>query len=42
MTALLAIPILNEWPSAMEWIAIISISTGVYVVSEGPLSGRRM
>jgi threonine/homoserine efflux transporter RhtA len=37
MTALLAIPILNEWPSAMEWIAIISISTGVYVVSEGPL-----
>jgi drug/metabolite transporter (DMT)-like permease len=42
MTALLAIPILNEWPSAMEWIAIIAISTGVYVVSGGPLPGRRM
>jgi drug/metabolite transporter (DMT)-like permease len=42
MTAFLAIPILGEWPSAMDWSAIISISVGVYVVSGGPLSGQRM
>jgi drug/metabolite transporter (DMT)-like permease len=36
MTALLGIPILGEWPDAIEWIAIITISTGVYVVSGGP------
>ena len=41
MTALLAIPILGEWPTAMDWISIIVISAGVYVVSGGPLPGRR-
>jgi drug/metabolite transporter (DMT)-like permease len=41
MTAVLAIPILGEWPAAIDWIAIILISGGVYVVSGGPLSGRR-
>jgi drug/metabolite transporter (DMT)-like permease len=41
MTAVLAIPILGEWPAAMDWIAIILISVGVYVVSGGPLAGRR-
>ncbi|NJO33320.1 MAG: DMT family transporter [Rhodospirillales bacterium] len=41
MTALMAIPILGEWPTAIDWIAIISISVGVYVVSGGPLSSRR-
>ena len=41
MTAVLAIPILAEWPTAMDWIAIILISAGVYVVSGGPLPGRR-
>jgi drug/metabolite transporter (DMT)-like permease len=40
MTALLAIPILGEWPSAIDWIAIALISVGVYVVSGGPLPGR--
>lgn len=41
MTAIMAIPILGEWPAAMDWIAIASISVGVYVVSGGPLPRRR-
>jgi drug/metabolite transporter (DMT)-like permease len=41
MTAVLAIPILGEWPAPVDWIAIILISAGVYVVSGGPLPGRR-
>jgi drug/metabolite transporter (DMT)-like permease len=41
MTAVLAIPILGEWPTPMDWIAIVLISAGVYVVSGGPLPGRR-
>jgi drug/metabolite transporter (DMT)-like permease len=40
MTALMSIPILGEWPTSIEWMAIISISAGVYVVSGGPLPGR--
>ena len=41
MTALLAIPILGEWPSALDWMAIVVISLGVYAVSGGPLPRRR-
>ena len=41
MTAVLAIPILGEWPTAIDWIVIALISAGVYVVSGGPLPGRR-
>ena len=41
MTALMAIPILGEWPSPVDWIAIAIISVGVYVISGGPLPGRR-
>jgi drug/metabolite transporter (DMT)-like permease len=41
MTALLAIPILDEWPSTIDCIAIALISTGVYVVSGGPLPALR-
>jgi drug/metabolite transporter (DMT)-like permease len=41
MTALMGIPILGEWPSASDWIAIALISIGVYVVSGGPLPARR-
>ncbi len=41
MTAVMAIPVLGEWPTAMDWIAIIAISIGVYVVSGGPLPRRR-
>jgi drug/metabolite transporter (DMT)-like permease len=38
MTALFAIPILGEWPTLTDWLAIVLISTGVYFVSGGPLS----
>jgi drug/metabolite transporter (DMT)-like permease len=41
MTAVMAIPILGEWPAAIAWIAIAAISAGVYVVSGGPLPQRR-
>jgi drug/metabolite transporter (DMT)-like permease len=41
MTALMAIPILGEWPTSADWMAIASISAGVYVVSGGPLPSRR-
>jgi len=40
-TALLAIPVLGEWPSAVDWIAISVISAGVYLLSGGPLPGGR-
>jgi drug/metabolite transporter (DMT)-like permease len=36
-TALLAIPVLGEWPSAIDWIAITVISAGVYLLSGGPM-----
>ena len=41
MTALMAIPILGEWPTAIDWAAILSISLGVYVVSGGPMPRAR-
>jgi drug/metabolite transporter (DMT)-like permease len=41
MTAIMAIPVLGEWPTTMDWIAIAAISVGVYVVSGGPLLRRR-
>jgi drug/metabolite transporter (DMT)-like permease len=41
MTALMAIPILGEWPSAIDWMAIVVISAGVYIVSGGPLPRPR-
>ena len=37
MTEVMAVPVLGEWPTAMDWIAIAAISVGVYVVSGGPL-----
>jgi drug/metabolite transporter (DMT)-like permease len=37
VTALMGIPILGEWPSAIDWGAIAMISIGVYVASGGPL-----
>lgn len=37
MTALMAIPILGDTPSAVDWAAITVISVGVYVVSGGPM-----
>jgi len=40
MVAVLGIPALGGWPDWIDWIAIILISTGVYVVSGGPLPRR--
>jgi drug/metabolite transporter (DMT)-like permease len=42
MTALMAIPVLGEWPSAVDWAAIALISAGVYVVSGGPMPRWRI
>jgi len=35
-TGLMGIPVLGEWPSAIDWVAIALISIGVYAVSGGP------
>jgi drug/metabolite transporter (DMT)-like permease len=40
VTAVIGIPILGEWPSAIDWVAIGMISIGVYAVSGGPFSER--
>ena len=37
MAALMAIPMIGEWPSPTDWIAIILVATGVYLSSGGPL-----
>jgi drug/metabolite transporter (DMT)-like permease len=37
MTAVMAIPVLGEWPQKPDWVAIVLISSGVYIVSGGPL-----
>lgn len=37
MTAVMAIPVLGEWPQKLDWAAIVLISAGVYIVSGGPL-----
>ena len=42
MTAVMAIPVLGEWPAAIDWFAIAAISVGVYVVSGGPLPHKRL
>jgi len=36
LTALIAIPLLGEWPHATDWLAIMLISAGVYLASGGP------
>jgi drug/metabolite transporter (DMT)-like permease len=37
MTGLMGIPLLGEWPASSDWLAIALISTGVYIVSGGPM-----
>lgn len=37
LSALFAIPVLGEWPNETDWVAIVLISAGVYLVSGGPL-----
>ncbi len=41
ITALMAIPILGEWPSSVDWCAIALLTAGVYVVSGGPMARRQ-
>ncbi len=41
LSALLAIPLLAEWPTPAGWIAITLVSAGVYLASGGPLAPRR-
>lgn len=41
ITAILAIPLLGEWPAATDWIAMLLISCGVYIASGGQLPVRR-
>jgi drug/metabolite transporter (DMT)-like permease len=40
MAALMAIPVLGEWPSRLDWIAIFVIAAGVYLASGAPLPWR--
>jgi len=42
ITAILAIPILGEWPATSDWIAMVLISVGVYIASGGLLPVRRL
>jgi drug/metabolite transporter (DMT)-like permease len=37
LSALFAIPLLAEWPTESSWVAIVLVSTGVYLASGGPL-----
>jgi drug/metabolite transporter (DMT)-like permease len=41
LSALIAIPLLGEWPSRSDWLAIGLISSGVYLASGGPIGLRR-
>jgi drug/metabolite transporter (DMT)-like permease len=42
IAAILAIPILGEWPATSDWIAMLLISGGVYIASGGVLPARRV
>ena len=37
LSALLAVPLVGEWPNSTDWLGIILISAGVYLASGGPL-----
>jgi drug/metabolite transporter (DMT)-like permease len=40
LSALLAMPLLGEWPTETDWLAIVLISAGVYLASGGRLPHR--
>jgi drug/metabolite transporter (DMT)-like permease len=40
LSALLAIPLLDEWPHETDWVGILLISAGVYLASGGSLPSR--
>ena len=37
LSALFAMPLLGEWPTASDWLGIALISAGVYLASGGPV-----
>jgi drug/metabolite transporter (DMT)-like permease len=41
VTGIMAIPVLGEWPVVSEWISIVLISLGVYILSGGRLPACR-
>jgi len=41
LSALLAIPLLGEWPTASGWVGIVLISAGVHLASGAPLPVMR-
>jgi drug/metabolite transporter (DMT)-like permease len=41
LSALIAIPLLGEWPSAADWFAIVLVGAGVYLASGGSMYRRR-
>jgi drug/metabolite transporter (DMT)-like permease len=40
LSALLEIPLLDEWPNKTDWVGIALISAGVYLSNGGPLPSR--
>src|SRR5262249_15350863 len=36
LTALIAIPLLREWPNTIDWFGMPLVSAGVYLTSGGP------
>ncbi|HEV2957552.1 MAG TPA: DMT family transporter [Xanthobacteraceae bacterium] len=40
LTALIAIPLLGEWPRTSDWLAIVVIGAGVYLTSGGPIARK--
>jgi drug/metabolite transporter (DMT)-like permease len=40
LAAMMAIPLLGEWPAPSDWLAIVVISAGVYLAGGGPLPRR--
>ena len=40
LSALFAIPLLGEWPNAIDWPGMLLVSVGVYLASGGPVPGR--
>ncbi|MGP4806387.1 DMT family transporter [Agrobacterium cavarae] len=41
LAALLAIPIMHEVPSSMDWLGVFAVTIGVYLASGGPLPQRK-
>jgi drug/metabolite transporter (DMT)-like permease len=37
LSALLAVPLVGDWPTRADWLGIVLISAGVYLASGGPL-----